>query len=986
MGEQKRFDEFFDGGSAGDGNGLSDIDDVLSPMVCKLKERKKRNIIDKYISWLKTWDDAGKVLNTADICNDLPYNHSLLEKVTGMHFTAPVDENTTTVLYEIYVSWSCETKTKYYYVKKIDSEETSMPDGSKYVTYYVNDPQRNGNQIVLLHFNKAENHVLINFGILIDDELRVAQKPIVYEYNATEKSKPRDENFFQLDNMTESEKEDFLSGISTISEYDIDVDSTIITIDTETFQPVPKDVYIENGKYKAKIRIKSGRSYFSFQIRTNDGINESLSDFEIARCYYYGMGDFPRDIVKAAEIFEQIGDADSLYLLAHIWLDESHNDVDSLTDGIFYLEQAAQMGHVAAKAELVYYTMKLLCSLPADEQSGLINKYHERIKSAVDTELPGALFLVAYVYEKGMFVERNGDLAFSYYLRASQADHFAAKARIGLAPVGGNHSEEECRNYFDNSMGKIGLAEYFMGWFLADDPDVMVVTEDILYFYELAANSGVTPAIKELVEVYMSGDSSIKENPAKAIMWCERLADIDDTTAIKVANYYLDGKGCTAGPESDVKALRLLSETVKKYENGSAYNNLGWMYKIGRGCEAPDYKQALFLFEKAATLESGRAYYHLGDIYENGLGVDRNIKTALEFYQQGAELGDKKCIERLNSSSFSKSAKVSNDQVVSLLTDIQEQVSEINTGTARMEYKLDQLRNFIENDLSCVITEAKKKIQTCSEDDDTVVANFVESTAVYINQTMSPTDVLVEQETKQLQLLFGKIWTRLLPTSRTSVVSAGVFWKSCANITKDDFDFSGVCISATSALEAELKRVFYTGFQNFLESRYGKPDADNWESTFVNWPEKLLSCTRYDFRKSLGKYSRGEQKWKPVVEKGNSFTMGVLPFIFGKPEKFRNLDQERLLHTRLAEYLSTIVADTYANNPIEVFYKQKDKSCFVEKCERVRKDYRNKAAHVDVLSRDQAEECYQQVIGKIDAYEYTSDVTGLIMELYDKLR
>lgn len=252
-----------------------------------------------------------------------------------------------------------------------------------------------------------------------------------------------------------------------------------------------------------------------------------------------------------------------------------------------------------------------------------------------------------------------------------------------------------------------------MGWFLADDPDVRVVSDDILYLYELAADNGVTPAIKELAEVYSSGNSYIEENPAKAILWYEKLDDIDDATAVKLANFYLDGKGCTAGPESDAKALRLLSETVKKYENGSAYNNLGWMYKMGRGCEAPDFKQALLLFEKAAALECGRAYYHLGDIYENGFGVERNIKTAMKFYQQGAELEDKKCIERLESASFSEFEKVSNDQVVSLLTDIHEQVSEINAGTARMEQKLDQLLNFIENDLNTIIAEAKKKIQAC---------------------------------------------------------------------------------------------------------------------------------------------------------------------------------------------------------------------------------------------------------------------------------
>ena len=337
-----------------------------------------------------------------------------------------------------------------------------------------------------------------------------------------------------------------------------------------------------------------------------------------------------------------------MYRLAHIWLDESHNDIDALQDGIFYLGEAARQGHIAAKAELVYYSMKLLCKLPAVEQGKVIDKYHEHIRCAVDTELPGALFLAAYVYEKGIFVDRNVDLAFSYYLRAAQAENLTAKGRIGMAPIGDCQSEDECRDYFKNSADTIGLAEYFMGWLLADDPDVMVATEDILYFYELAGNSGVIPAIRELAEVYMSGNSYIEADHAMAIMWYEKLTDIDDDTAVKLANYYLDGNGCPSGPESDEKAFNLLKETAAKYENASAYNNLGWMYKTGRGCEAPDYETALPYFKKAAELGCRRAFYHLGDMYEHGLGVAIDLNAAKSFYHQGAELGDKKCRERIS--------------------------------------------------------------------------------------------------------------------------------------------------------------------------------------------------------------------------------------------------------------------------------------------------------------------------------------------------
>ena len=980
MSEQKNFDDYFNE-VFDDNNEAPAVEKAsLSPLARKLKERKTCKTVEQYVSWLKKGIDASEASDLRNPNVDTGiffYRHSLIEAMHGKHFDLPVDEKYVTVLYEIFKSCSHKTKTKYYYVKKTDSMENIMPDGSKYVTYYIDRPEPNGNQIVLLHFDKAGNFVLINSGILIGDEVRISKHPTFFEYKPISVSKPRLEEQFQLDDLTDIEKEDFLQGVDSFGNHDIDVDSTIVTIDTETFLPVPKKVYIENGEYKAKVTLKTGRSYFSFQVRAQDHSDLLLSDFEIAKCYCYGYGDFPKEEIIAAEMFEEIGDAESLYELAHIWLDESHNDIESLQEGIFYLEEAAQQEYAVAKAELVYYTMKLLCMLPTAEQEMVIDKYHEQIKCAVDTELPGALFLAAYVYEKGMFVDKDTDLAFSYYLRAAKADNDAAKARIGMVPIGDNQNEDECWSYFKNSVDTIGLAEYIMGWFLADDPDVMVVTEDILYFYELAANNGVISAIRELAEVYMFGNSYIKVDPAMAIMWYEKLSDIDDDTSVKLANYYLDGKGCAAGPESDGKAFALLKKTVATYENGTAYNNLAWTYKKGRGCEKPDYAQALILFEKAAELECKSAFYHLGDIYEHGLGIEPDRKKAWAYYQKGAELGNQKCIDIVKRGFPQEDEAISNSQVFSVLTDIQGQVSEINAGTVRMEQKIDQLLNYVENELSTVIAEAKKKVQGYPEDDDTVVADFIESTSTYINQTMVSPDALVEQETEQLKLLFGKSWDLLLPASKASLISAGVLWKSCARITKPGFDFSGVCISATSALEMELKHVFYSGFQAFLEKRYGTPTAEKSMQTFRDWPEILLSCSQYEFQKKKG---------NATLVKGNYFTLGRLPYILGKPEKFRNIEKENLLRTRLVEYLSTIVIDKYSDDPIGAFYNAFDPNCFVNKCEFINNAYRIKAAHTDVIEREQADDCYQQVIGKVDALKYTSDVTGLIIELYDMLK
>lgn len=974
MSEHKQFDDYFIDVFNVNGKATADDNAGLSPIACKLKERKKHKTIGQYVSWLKMADGSTQQNPNED--GDFVSNtHSLIEK--GKHFSLIEDTGVVTIAYQIFKSWSFKAQKRFYFAEKLDSTVTNLADGRKKITYFVDYPHREGDQIVLLHFDKEGKHVIINTGLLIGDEVRLSVNPGFFEFSPIAGTMLRQEKDFDLENLTEEEKTDFLNGVTSVGEYDIDVDSTIITIDTETFLPVEKRVLLEDGEYKAKITIKSFRNYFSFQIRAEDDANLCLSDFDLAKSYCYGYGDFPKDKIMAAEMFEQIGNAESLYELAHIWLDEIHNDVESLQDGIVCLEEAALQGHNVAKAELVYYLMKLLCMLPTKEQEKIITKYHGQIKCAVDTELPSALFLAAYVYEKGMFVDKDTDLAFSYYLRAAKEDNDAAKARIGMAPIGDYQHEDECRSFFKNSVDTIGLAEYFMGWFLADDPDVMVVTEDLLYFYELAANSGVIPAIRELAEVYMYGNSYIEADPAKAIKWYEKLSDIDDDASVKLANYYLDGKGCTAGPESDAKALALLKKTVETYENGTAYNNLAWMYKKGRGCENPDYAQALVLFEKAAGLECKSAFYHLGDIYEHGLGVNPDRQKAWAYYQKGAEIGHEKCIDIVNRGSLQEEETASNKKVLSVLTDIQGQVSEINAGTVRMEQKLDQLLYYVENELSSVIADAKKKVQSGPEDDDTAVADFIESTSTYINHTMTSPDALVEQEIEQLKLLFGKSWDLLLPASRASLISAGVLWKSCARITKPGFDFSGVCISATSALEMELKHIFYSGFQAFLEKQYGTPNAEKSVQTFRDWPEILLSCSQYEFQKKKG---------NTTLAKGNYFTLGKLPYIFGKPEKYWNIEKENLLRTRLVEYLSTIVIDNYSEDPVGAFYNAYDPNCFINKCEFINNAYRIKAAHTDVIEREQADDCYQQVIGKVDALRYTSDVTGLIIELYGMLK
>lgn len=320
--------------------------------------------------------------------------------------------------------------------------------------------------------------------------------------------------------------------------------------------------------------------------------------------------------------------------------------------------------------------------------------------------------------------------------------------------------------------------------------------------------------------------------------------------------------------------------------------------------------------------------------------------------------------------------------IYELAADMHGQIAQVDERTAQMEKQLDSLVFFVKTDMREWIADQKSRVKVSEDEseDDQLVAGFIGKSSEYINCHIQGTDGLVEQETDYLKGLFGKNWDRLLPSSRISLVSAGILWKSCAGIVNNDFDFSGVCISATSALEAELKQVFFTGFQNYLSEKYGEPDGRNRKEIYEYWPEMLLSRDKWSYEKAV-KSGKNIQ-----LKKSDIFTMGMMPYLFGKYDKKAAKGQDMLIKKRMQEYLQTIMQDQYQKNPLSVLYQQGNVMCFVEKCEQVRHDYRNPAAHASVVSREQAHECYSRVIGKLDAYSYTSDVTGLIIMLYDYLK
>lgn len=332
-------------------------------------------------------------------------------------------------------------------------------------------------------------------------------------------------------------------------------------------------------------------------------------------------------------------------------------------------------------------------------------------------------------------------------------------------------------------------------------------------------------------------------------------------------------------------------------------------------------------------------------------------------------------------------------QMDQMTENFSESLSGLSEKTDYLVKQVDYIVSFTDTDLKSFLDEERRKLKKSeTPNPEKQVGEFIKHTASYIDENVGLSgDEIVKKEREGLRMLFGERWQYLLSSSQTSLVSAGALLKRCADINTPDFDFSGICICATAALEAELKRVFFDGLLNYMVNNYGNPGTDDSNEIYKCWPDVLLTVPKFQ-------YVRGTNS---KLRKVNHFTMGNLPFLFGETGRLSDvpairtnqLEQAEMMKARMSEYLSTIVLDYYKAAPYEAFYLKSSREdrftcqpgCFVWKCEQIRENYRNKAAHVNVMSEEEASSCYQSIITKPDTYVFNAEIAGAILELFCKI-
>lgn len=618
-----------------------------SLLIKRISEVKNRNFVDSLEESIKNIENEEQSDYSYDSISLIPieqryrtlyYESAIWE---GKSFVLPDIPGLKTLVFQLVRNIDYKTLTKYYTYELLDSSQQSLEDKMVDVTtYYVDFPQKNKDELLFLHF--SNEGVFVNIGISEGNKVSISKEPRFLAFSETNQNSQLNlcSVAYDLSNLSEEERYQIEWGDNNSDEMmwcktDIDEKATVV-IDPETALPVKRKVYFDEDekKWKAKIKIKRNKPYFTFQVRfevdsssTSIAV-QSLSNLEIARFYKRGIYGFPKDIIQAVNYFEKDGSAQALYEIADLFRTEKEiHDKESYMQ---YLKLAVEKGCVQAIIEYALYLYFSSNEIYRDKVIMLLQ--------SIESETGLREFIYGYLIEQG-YLQGEIDDVYEYYVKSAISGYEPACARLGRRNISIDTLELKS-NFIRNLYHRKNLLNYCMGCILYYGLDILPIKEKGIRFLEESAKAGNKLAIESLFNIYDTDEEYM--NSSCALECLKILAHDDETLSNELANRLWNGLGCDVNAENDRIAFETLCKMAKP-DNKKILHSLGWAYKTGRGCEI-DYDMAKKLFVKARKAES---YFHLGDMYERGLGVQVDFDKAIKYYRKGVRKGCKEAGKRL---------------------------------------------------------------------------------------------------------------------------------------------------------------------------------------------------------------------------------------------------------------------------------------------------------------------------------------------------
>lgn len=167
-------------------------------------------------------------------------------ELTGKYFSIIDPIGIKTVIYRINeTAKDLQKEYPKHTVERLVSSEELVKNGTK-KTFFIDFPEKSGEDLVILSF--TNNRVVVNRGLLKDNEVRVSHNPIPVQYDSIY-----------------SDKEMVVKNFK----YTPDLKRPIMIIDPVTTKEVEPVIYYDDdtNEYKGKCKIKPNKDYFTFEIK-----------------------------------------------------------------------------------------------------------------------------------------------------------------------------------------------------------------------------------------------------------------------------------------------------------------------------------------------------------------------------------------------------------------------------------------------------------------------------------------------------------------------------------------------------------------------------------------------------------------------------------------------------------------------------------------------------------------------------------------------
>ena len=621
-------------------------DEVKSNLIDLVNSKKKQAYVDDFFNRNSSSNDVSETSSKKLYKSLIPIHKKNMCR-EGKRFFITDKPGDKTLVFEIYDCIDSFQNLRYLEAELLNSDEQVLEDMQVQRTFYIEDPQEDGNRLLFITLSKNDKCCILFDGLLMENEIHIS-KSLMYLKMRPKSNKNNyvfNGSCYDLSNLTESQMIRLSEGQKEC-ELSARLDSNALVIDTVSQNLVTRTVYYDEIDHdcKAKIKLYTNRDYLLINVYSNPHRKkyDILSNVEIGRYYSKGWRGYQKDIVQALSYLEKEKFSMADYYISQIFFDEL--ELYDFKLGLMYLVNSVKRGCIDAIAE--YISLDICGKIDVDNIDNVFEN--------CDFKDQVVIFLEAAFYELHNF--GNFDDIFDLYYRSAQLGFKPAQYRISdyhnrnIELWNKFITKEKALNYFANSINTDnGEKEFCIGSVLLYGWGIESTerTENAgVLLLQQAISKGNINSVYELFDYYLTSDESEKLCKIKdcALILIDILNDAKELN--ELANYLLDMQNSTY--ETDEIAIKALEKAINLNCQNSVYiNNLAWTYLKGRGTNK-NFSMAYELFQKSFSLGSASSAKHLGSMYENGLGVTCDIEEAKKYYKVGAERGNQFCVDKLN--------------------------------------------------------------------------------------------------------------------------------------------------------------------------------------------------------------------------------------------------------------------------------------------------------------------------------------------------